>query len=398
MRLLIPFFSPAAGTWGGLTRVIAIASAAQEAGHAVAFCASGRLVKMLEKRRVKVYPVPESGRFSLPRPLSRRAARHSQDAGLPVTPERGGDNIWSALATSGMARPRSLRRLVQAQIEAVRHFKPEALFTDLDPGAFLTAEICGLPIAANYASVLKRGERSLPWRMLNRAASAVQKAYGHSPRTVSELFFGAQVLKIIPSIPELDDTNPDQPDVIYVGQLIAPLDEQNGAAFQPDPDRRYVFAYLGSGSLTLENLSKVLPQAFPQDSKTICLVGGQGISRSETIGNVHFMSYVDAQALLPHCDWTLCHGGQNTIIQSLMNGVPLMIFPGTVYERRFNAGKVQSAGAGWMGEVDEFNLEWLRASLASYPICVPQAARLGHVIRSYGGAPAAVDAIARYIQ
>jgi UDP:flavonoid glycosyltransferase YjiC (YdhE family) len=112
---------------------------------------------------------------------------------------------------------------------------------------------------------------------------------------------------------------------------------------------------------------------------------------------VKFMPYVDAQTVLPHCDWTLCHGGQNTIIQSLMNSVPLMIFPGSSYERRFNAGKVQSAGAGWMGEEDEFNLEWLRASLASYPICVPQAARLGHVIRSYGGAPAAVDAIARFI-
>jgi UDP:flavonoid glycosyltransferase YjiC (YdhE family) len=396
MRLLIPLFPPAAGTWGGLTRVIAVASAAQESGHEVAFCASGYPAKALEKRGYKVYPLPKSSMFGLPRLFSRRAARRSQNASLPVPPGHGVGNIWAALATSGMARPRYLRQLVQAQIEAVRLFQPGVLFTNLDPGAFLTAEICGLPVAANYASVFKRGERSLPWRMLNRAASAVQKAYGHSPRSVSELFFGAQVLKIIPSIPELDDTNPDQPDVIYVGQLIASIGEQNGASFQPDPDRRYVFAYLGSGSLTPETLRKVLPQAFPADSKTTCLVGGQGVTQPETIGNVNFMPYVDAQTLLSHCDWTLCHGGQNTILQSLMNGVPLMIFPGPIFERRFNAGKVQSAGAGWTGEVDEFDLEWLRASLASYPICVPQAARLGHVIRSYGGASAAVDAIARY--
>jgi UDP:flavonoid glycosyltransferase YjiC (YdhE family) len=397
MRLLIPLFSPATGTWGGLTRVIAVATAAQEAGHEVAFCASGYLANTLEKRRWKVYPVPESGIFGLPRPFSRRAARRSQNSRLSVPPGRSVGNIWMVLVMSGMARPRFLRQLVQAQIEAVRHFQPEALFTDLDPGAFLTAEICGLPVAANYASILTRGERSLPWRMLNRAASAIQKAYGHSPRSVSELFYGAQVLKIIPSIPELDDTNPDRSDVIYVGQLIGAIEKTDGASFQPDPDRRYVFAYLGTGSLPLETLRKVLPQAFPADSKTTCLVGSQGITHSETIGNVQFLPYIDTQAVLPHCDWTLCHGGQNTIIQSLMNSVPLMIFPGSIFERRFNAGKVQSAGAGWMGEVDEFNLEWLRASLASYPICVPQAARLGHVIRSYGGAPAAVDAIARYV-
>jgi hypothetical protein len=34
MRLLIPVFSPATGTWGGLTRVIAVAEAAKQAGHA----------------------------------------------------------------------------------------------------------------------------------------------------------------------------------------------------------------------------------------------------------------------------------------------------------------------------------------------------------------------------
>lgn len=33
MRLLIPLFPPPTGTWGGLTRVIAIAKAAGDAGH-----------------------------------------------------------------------------------------------------------------------------------------------------------------------------------------------------------------------------------------------------------------------------------------------------------------------------------------------------------------------------
>jgi UDP:flavonoid glycosyltransferase YjiC (YdhE family) len=397
MRLLIPLFSPASGTWGGLTRVIAIVTAAQEAGHEVALCTSEYLAKVLDKRHYKIYPVAESRRFRLPRPFSRLTMRRFQDGRPPFSPGRDFANVWKMLAKSGIARPRTLKQLVQAQIEAVRDFNPDALFTDLDPGAFLTAEICGLPLAVNYASARKVGERSASWRMLNRAAGTVQKAYGRSPRPLGELFYGPQVLKIIPSIPELDDTNPDRPDVIYVGQLVGALEDANSAGFQLEPSHNYVFAYLGSGSLSLEALRKILPQAFPTGGKTICLVGSQVITSPEEIGNVKFMPYVDAQAVLPHCDWTLCHGGQNTIIQSLMNSVPLMIFPGSSYERRFNAGKVQSAGAGWLGEEDEFNLEWLRASLASYPICVPQAARLGHVIRSYGGAPAAVDAIARFI-
>lgn len=397
MRLLIPIFSPTTGTWGGLTRVTAVAKTAQEAGHEVAFCASRDLAKTLEQRQFHVYPIPDRGMFGLPRPFSRRIARRAKNARMPIPAGRSIGNIWRVLVMSGMARAKYLRLLVEAQIEAARAFQPDALFTDLDPGAFLTAVICNLPIATTYASVIEHGERNLPWHMLNRAASAVQKAYGFSPRTVSELYFGQQVLKIIPSIPELDNTNPDRPDVIYVGQLIGTIQTADGSTFQPEPDRRYVFAYLGSGSLRLDALRKVLPQAFPVESKATCLVGSPSIARPETLGNVQFLPYIDTPAVLPHCDWTLCHGGQNTIIQSLMNSVPLMLFPGPNFERRFNASKVQAAGAGWMGEVDEFNLEWLRASLASYPICVPQAARLGHVIRSYGGASAAVDAIARYI-
>ena len=396
MRLLIPLFSPSTGTWGSLMRFVAIASTAQEAGHEVAFCTAGYLAEALKQHQFKVYPMPESGMLGLSRPLSRRLKSREHNTIPPVPPGRNFGNFWRVLTASGMARPRYLRHRVQAQIEAVRTFQPDALFTDLDPGAFLTAKICSLPVAATYASVITRGERNLPWRLLNRAVGAVQKAYGHSPRTVSELFFGPQVLKIIPSIPELDDTNPDRSDVVYVGQLIGAIQMPDGTAFQLEPDRRYVFAYLGSGSLSLDMLRKVLPQAFPVESKTTCLVGSQNISRPETIGNVQFLPYINTQVVLPHCDWTLCHGGQNTVIQSLMNSVPLMIFPGSIFERRYNANKVQAAGAGWIGELDEFNLEWLHASLASYPICVPQAARLGHVIRSYGGASAAVDAIARY--
>lgn len=80
MHLLIPVFSPATGTWGGLTRVIAIAEAAQQAGHRVAFCASGDLSSALKQRGFHVYSVPPATLFGLPAPLSRLLAKHSHRA------------------------------------------------------------------------------------------------------------------------------------------------------------------------------------------------------------------------------------------------------------------------------------------------------------------------------
>ena len=40
------------------------------------------------------------------------------------------------------------------------------------------------------------------------------------------------------------------------------------------------------------------------------------------------------------------HGGQNSITDALINGVPLLICPGKVFERRYNAQSVVNTGAG----------------------------------------------------
>ena len=117
---------------------------------------------------------------------------------------------------------------------------------------------------------------------------------------------------------------------------------------------------------------------------------------SMEIEGVEFRPYVPAAAALPHCDWTICHGGQNTIIQSLSHSVPLLVFPGPIFERRFNARKVQAAGAGLMGEVDQFTPEWLRTALGRRSELAPQVAVLGEQIESSGGPPQAVKAIAAH--
>src|SRR6266545_2803496 len=116
---------------------------------------------------------------------------------------------------------------------------------------------------------------------------------------------------------------------------------------------------MGTGSVPIQRLRDVLPQVFPGAGDVKCLLGAQSIEREECIGGVEFRPYVAANELLPHCDWTLCHGGQNTIMQSLCYGVPLLTFPGPIFERRFNAQKVQQAGAGLMGEVTDFTVRWL---------------------------------------
>lgn len=86
-----------------------------------------------------------------------------------------------------------------------------------------------------------------------------------------------------------------------------------------------MFVYVGTGSISLDRLRDVLPQVFPANGERVCLVGAQSIAQPEQIAGVKFLPYVPAETVLPGADWTLCHGGQNTIIQSLRRGVPLLV-------------------------------------------------------------------------
>jgi UDP:flavonoid glycosyltransferase YjiC (YdhE family) len=397
MRLLIPLFSPPTGTWGGLTRALALADAATARGHAVAFCASGPMAGQVARRGHRVFETPAPGLFGLPAPLARPLVRFSQHVSIPGRAGRSVGNIWLVLAATGFARAGYLRRLVAAELDAAREFSADVLFTDLDPGAALVARLARVPLATNYAWIGTIGTGTVGWKLMQRAAAAVLCAHGHPPLSPEELCFDPSVLKIIPSIPELEDTAPDRSDVRFVGPMLGLRAAGAPERFQPEPGRRYVFAYVGTGSLSIRRLRAVLPRAFPADGPVRCIVAAQSFGRVERVAGVEFRPYVDAESILPGCDWTLCHGGQNTIMQSLQHGVPLLLFPGSVFERRYNARKVQAAGAGVLGEQAEFTADWLRRACSHRADAAAAAGRLQARIRSYGGALAAIDAIAAWL-
>jgi hypothetical protein len=185
MRLLIPLFSPATGTWGSLTRVLAVAEEASKRGHAVAFTASGALADALRDKGHRVFDCPASTMFGLPKPISDVLVKRSQDATPPVRAGRSFGNIWFVLALGGMASDSYLRALVDAEMRAIDAFHPDALFTELEPAALICARLTGLPIASTYASVMGEGVGSLSWKLVNRAVRKVMTRHGKPARELS---------------------------------------------------------------------------------------------------------------------------------------------------------------------------------------------------------------------
>jgi hypothetical protein len=133
LRLLIGLFSAPTGTWGGLTRGLAVADAARRRGHQVHVAASGPVATPLRTRGEQVHDLPAATVLGLPEPVSRRFQQRSQRTRLPVREGRGVGSIWLVLTFSGFASRSYLRRATDAYLDLVDQIRPDVLLTDLDP-------------------------------------------------------------------------------------------------------------------------------------------------------------------------------------------------------------------------------------------------------------------------
>jgi UDP:flavonoid glycosyltransferase YjiC (YdhE family) len=398
VKVLIPVFSPSTGTWGSLTRVLSVAEALKKRGHGVAFCASGAISGKLEAAGHKVYAMPRATMFGLPAGISRLLEARSQNVTPPVPEGRSVGSIWFVLKLSGMTGYSYLSSLVDAELAAIDDFKPDLLFTEMDPGAFLASKISGIRLVATFASVMGRGLESGTWKKLEGVMKRILADHGCEKPLYPGLYPDPEIVKVIPSIPELEEEVLYPKDYHFVGSLLKSFRSQGDADFEFEEGKRYVFAYVGTGSVSMKRLKKVLPRVFPAGSDTVCLVGSQGATGETRLGNVVIRPFFDADKVIPRCDWVICHGGHNTIIQSLLNGTPLIVFPGPIFERRFNARMVAARGGGLFAELGNFNEAWLAGAMRDRSRYAEQTRALGTRIASLGGPEAAVEIMERCAQ
>ena len=86
---------------------------------------------------------------------------------------------------------------------------------------------------------------------------------------------------------ELDTTDPTRDDICYTGNLLEPI-KNTKKPFRPIEGKKYVFVYLGTGSVSLKKAITILPHAFQNQNEIICYVASQSINKDSSIGNVNF--------------------------------------------------------------------------------------------------------------
>jgi hypothetical protein len=245
---------------GSHTRALAVGSQALELGHDVVFCASGKMCQFLRERHYNTFPIPEPTFLGLPKCLSRFVEKRFGNGPPSFISGKSVGNIWLVLVLLGMTKSRFIKELVKIQLNAVKAFQPDVLFTELDPAAYLVSQITGIPLSTTFAKVALEGIDSFAYRRLSKVANDILQSYGKPQTVLSEMCFGSNVLKIIPSIPELDGTDPAKPDVCYVGNLLKDTQAIERTPISIEHGKKYIFAYFGTGSINLRKVKTILPQ------------------------------------------------------------------------------------------------------------------------------------------
>lgn len=147
-----------------------------------------------------------------------------------------------------------------------------------------------------------------------------------------------------------------------------------------------ILVYMGNGTIAQNKMIKVISSAF-HNSPFEVYIAGSGLQKSD-INNIHMDSYFCFDELLATAVLFINHGGQNSVIDGLIYGVPQLICPGKVFERKFNASSVVTNKAGLAVSYKEFNAQTINKyanMIISDSIYKENAERLGDILTRLGG-------------
>ena len=377
MKILFVPMACMGETAGPMTRTAALAAAFQRAGAETGLCAAS-------DPNYRPVPGAEEFHFSAPMPmglpefLGRRAFPMSEKLGIRrIKTVRSFEEV---LHLCGALAYPYLKKSVEEIRSAIREFRPDAVYSEFNLSAVIAAKAEGLPIFCSYSYPTQPAYAASP--EYAGGVKRLLKELGQAPVGSSlELFLRADA-RFVPSCPELEPI--DVPGTYFCGFLKTVPELPDTA------DKRNIVVYMGSGTLSPKTALRALSGAFSHGKYQIYIAGGE-LEKSD-IGCIHTAPRFDFSALLPGAAAFINHGGQNSVADGLMYGVPQIICPGRVFERKFNADSVVSNGAGVRLDTRDFTQAGLKkaADALSDGKCAENALRLRSRMIAAGGGPAAV--------
>ena len=151
---------------------------------------------------------------------------------------------------------------------------------------------------------------------------------------------------------------------------------------------------MGNGTISPNKMLKEIRDAFI-DTKYEVYIASLGLEKKD-YNNIHVDKRWEFSNLLSEAVLFINHGGQNSVIDGLIYGVPQLICPGRVFERIYNGKSVENIGAGLILEHDQFKGEIIKSKsekLMNDESFRENSSLLGDKLKSLGGIDCILDAL-----
>lgn len=135
--------------------------------------------------------------------------------------------------------------------------------------------------------------------------------------------------------------------------------------------------------------------AFENEALTVVVVSDPSLFE-QWPSNFIVQRSVPQLELLPHLDAVVCHGGHNTVCETLTHGLPMVVVP-IAYDQSHVAGRVVRVGAGLRLNFNRFKAKHLKEAVAEIldNACFKQAAvEISRSFSEAGGTEKAADLLA----
>jgi zeaxanthin glucosyltransferase len=373
---LVGHINPLLGVAGELTR----------RGHDVAWAGHGELIRHLAGEDAAVFEtsMPDLGEGRPPKLAGPAAFRF----------------LWEEFFFP-------LAELMAPDVDAaVREFRPDAVVVDQHAIAgSLVAERHGIPYATSVTTSAELTDplSSMPkvdaW--LKGRFASLREQFGDVERGDDPRFSPHGIIAFTGRA-LLGDTPLPWDGVHLVGPAIAPRAFQCDFPYEElDPGRRKVLVTLGTANVDAgERFLGEALAALDALAETVqgIVVDSGGLLDGQSHPGVLVRKYVPQLDLLPHLDAVVCHGGHNTVCESLWHGVPLVLAP-IRDDQPIVSGQVVDAGAGIRVRFNRVDAAKLGSAIESVldPAGGYRAAarEAGRSFREAGGVPAAADHLDR---
>lgn len=330
--------------------------------------------------------------------------------GDKATIYRTGSRIHRAQADQGLASIRSLwqefivpytKFILPAVNKAIADFDPDLLVCDQHtPAGALLAHRYGLPWATLACSTI---ELLRPYRQLPQVEGWIDqrleqlRALADVAEPVNPLFSPDLVL----SFTSAEFTGPLRLEQVrQVGPCFAGrFDDPDFDWSALDPERALVLVTVGTLAAELADdfYTRAVAALAPLADRVQAIVLASPEQVPEPPPNVLLAHRVPMFRLLPRLAAVLCHGGLNTVCESLAFGVPLVVAP-IRHDQPLNASLVTAAGAGRRVHFSRAQPAELRTAVLAVlddPSYRQAAGRLADSFTAAGGAPAAAHHLQR---